>query len=134
MQVMSDEMLRIIRINFRSQGRRSGGSWKRITPRWAKQKRREGLDPRILFASGRLEQSFHRDGPNQKIVYSKRGFTIRSTVPYAAVHQYGFPGKNIRARPFVKFSQHDKRMFAKLLQEYLLQEFSGKSTKRIRLR
>jgi hypothetical protein len=32
----------------------TGRGWKRLTPRWAAEKRRRGLDPRILRATGRL--------------------------------------------------------------------------------
>jgi hypothetical protein len=31
--------------------------WKRLTPDWVREKRRRGLDPRILRATGRLERS-----------------------------------------------------------------------------
>jgi hypothetical protein len=33
------------------------GGWRRITPAWAREKRRRGLDPRTLRATGRLESA-----------------------------------------------------------------------------
>ena len=33
------------------------GGWRRITPRWAQQKRRAGLDARTMRATGRLESA-----------------------------------------------------------------------------
>lgn len=35
----------------------SSRGWKRLTPGWVSEKRRRGLDPRILRATGRLERS-----------------------------------------------------------------------------
>ncbi len=33
------------------------GGWRKITPRWAQQKRRAGLDPRTMRATGQLESA-----------------------------------------------------------------------------
>lgn len=50
--------------------------WKRITPEWAAEKRRRGLDPRVLRATGRLE-SILTNAPTGEIRFSAGNGELR---------------------------------------------------------
>lgn len=66
-----------------------GRGWKRISPEWAATKRRRGLDPRVMRATGRLE-SILTNAPQGEVRFDafngvlRWGLPWRSTAYYAA--------------------------------------------------
>ena len=114
-RVIADLMLGIMGKVFDSQGRRGGGSWRRLTEEWLSRKREDGLDPRILHASGALRESVTRRGALDQIIdISNDGLLFGSQLPYAERMHYG--DSHIPARPYInKFTEKDLRQMKQIL-------------------
>jgi phage gpG-like protein len=116
-----EDMFRVIRMTFQSQGRRGGGSWKALDPATVAAKERRGLDPRILFGRHRLVNSFtQRGNVNMRSSITRHDIRLRSTLPYADVHQYGDEDRGIPARPFIRFLPTDRQRWVKMCETYLI--------------
>lgn len=121
-----EDMFRIIRINFESQGRRGGGSWKYLDPKTVAAKQRQGLDPRILMAKLKLVHSLTRRGDrNMRSAVANDRIYLRSTLPYAETHEYGDEERGIPARPFIQFLPTDRVRWVKMCESYLKGAMSG---------
>lgn len=122
-----EDMFRIIKINFESQGRRGGGSWKLLDPATQKAKEDAGLDPRILIARGRLMNSMTRRGDrNMRSSVTKGQIRIESTLPYAGVQNFGsLDEDHIPARPFIRFLPTDKLRWMKMCESHLMAAMRG---------
>jgi len=75
---------------------------------------------RILFQEGGLAAGIQVED------VSNDGFVLGSAAKYSSVHQEGFyptigmiPGKRIPARPFMGFSEENKRRIAIMIRDYL---------------
>jgi len=86
-----------------------GGRPERWTPR--------KVEPRpyhpVLNKTGRLKESFY-------IMEVKDGVTIGNKTPYQAVHNFGYPEKNIAQREYMIVQEDDKRKIAKDIIEDIL--------------
>jgi len=112
MVMVSNEMLRIERATFDSEGRRGGGSWARDTDAWMISKQRRNLDPRIGHARLALRDSVSQLGaPNQILRLTPKSVTLGSHLPYAATEQ--------KHRPFLKFTASDREKMNLIISEYL---------------
>lgn len=106
---------------FDSQGRRLGGQWKRLTDDWKFRKKREHLDPKILRANLYLMKSVTQfNARYQKVQIANGTLTLTSTLPYARVHQKGYPPRKIPARPYIKVSPNDRKVMRAILTEHIL--------------
>lgn len=113
MELTALEMLRIIRLNFESEGRRGGGSWRKDTQEWLLRKFRMGLDPRINRATRALYDSFAFPGaPNQQLVITDHSVILGSNLPYAGYVQ--------RERPFVKYTERDRLRLRAIIRDHLM--------------
>lgn len=118
---VADDIMRVIRATFTSQGRRYGGSWEYLDRETVRDKAREGKDPRILIASQRLMDSWtKRDHDDQRLRVTTRSITLDSAVPYAEVHQEGDEEMGIPARPYIAFDRRDVDRWAKIVERDLL--------------
>ena len=118
---VADDMMRVIRMTFYSQGRRYGGSWTFLKPDTIKQKARKHQDPRILIANEKLMNSFtKRRSRNQILRITADSIELDSKLSYAATHQFGDEGRGIPARPFIAFDPRDERRWAKICEDELL--------------
>jgi len=127
-----DDITEIEETVFNSGGRRAGGSWKRVTPRWQRRKAAKGLDARTMHATKRLRRSLTYRGDPEMIqdVRPLEG-TIRfgTKVPYAEMHAKGLHG--MPKRPVITFTQGDKKRWAKKIAKFVKKEYSGRArTKR----
>lgn len=121
---IADDMMKVIRLNFTSQGRRGGGSWQGINKAWRNRKIKELKDPRILIKSGRLMNSWTiRGNRDQKLAFTPTGFTLDSDVPYGIFHQEG-SGHNPK-RQFISFSSTDRRRWTKMMRDDLMSAYRG---------
>jgi phage virion morphogenesis protein len=112
--------------NFESQGRRGGGSWRQLTARWLEWKMEAGYDPRILHMTGALRRSMSiYEDENQEINIDDNSVEVRSTLPYAAAHQFGT--NRIPARPYLEFVEGDPRRWASQCERYLISAMAGYS-------
>lgn len=53
------------------------GGWRRDTPKWIKQKRRQGLDARTLRATGRLEAALTSGAKQAGVTFTAYNSTLR---------------------------------------------------------
>ena len=119
---IADDMMRVIRMTFTGQGRRYGGSWHALDIATVREKRRRGLDHRILIARGRLMDSYTKPRSRNQILRIDRDtIELGSKLDYAAVHQFGDDDKGIPARPFIDFDHRDHSRWARIVERELLQ-------------
>lgn len=91
--------------------------WRRISPEWAAEKRRRGLDPRIMRATGALE-SVLTNAPVGAVQFSaynaelRWGLPYRSSVYYAAVQAK-------RGRRAVVIDKVARRAISERVQRYV---------------
>jgi len=101
----ADFLMHITDMTFESQGRRGGGSWKRISEAWKARKEDLNLDPRILHATLRLRKSLTRRGHSEQVlIMNRKELKFGTSVPYA--------GRQNAVRPFLKLTSSDRRMLA----------------------
>lgn len=116
---IADEMERIIDATFKSQGRRGGGSWRHVTHEWADRKRRERLDPRIMYATHRLINSLTKKNNKEHIRrVTQSSATVGSRVPYASAAG--------RTRPYMRFTKHDANNLAAILNRHIMAGYRGR--------
>jgi len=116
---VADDMMRIVEINFTSQGHRGGGSWKVLTPRWIARKAKKGLDPRILFANHHLYKSMtERGDPGMDLEIDDHHVHLSSQVEYAEAHNWG--NDHVPARPFAYFLPQDRDRWVKICESHLI--------------
>lgn len=121
-----EDMFRVIRATFTSQGRRYGGSWKALDPKYVERKLNRGLDPRILIARSKLMDSMTRRGDrNMRSHVTRADITLDTTLPYADTHQYGDEDRGIAARPYVRFYPQDRSRWVKILEDHLMGAMRG---------
>ena len=118
------DMMYVIGLNFASQGRRGGGSWRQLTPEWLARKMAAGLSPEILVATGALHDSMTQPGdPDQFYQVTNRSIKLESRLPYAEAHQHG--NDHLPARPFVHFMPSDRERWVKMCERYLREAMGG---------
>lgn len=124
--LVREDMFRVIRAQFTSQGRRGGGSWKFLDPKTIERKINKGLDPRILMARHRLMDSFtKRKSRYMRSKVTKDRITLSSTLPYADTHQYGDEDRGIPARPFIKFLPNDRKRWVTMCERQIMEAMRG---------
>lgn len=122
------------RRNFETRGVSGGSPWRDLAHATVARKRREGLDPRILRATGRLYHSLvggagparglggrfepGRGDHVERIAGSQ--LTWGSSVSYGIFHQSSAPRRVIPYRPPVRLSQQMRRDAAKAMQQALV--------------
>lgn len=106
-------MMGFIERTFHSGGRRGGGSWAQITDEWLTRKVRNGLDPRIGYATHALVESLTVLGAaGQELEITPQSVRLASHLPYAATQQ--------RHRPFVKFTPTDHLRIRDTVRNHLI--------------
>lgn len=82
---------------------KSKGAYEDLSEKYKKRKIKEkGFAYPILKRDGDLEKSLTvRGGPGNITIVEDKFLIVGSAVPYAAVHQFGAPSKNIPSRPIV---------------------------------
>jgi phage gpG-like protein len=127
---VGDYLMQITDTQFNSQGRRGGGSWKRLDPKWLKFKAKKGWDLRILHQmhpkSGSLRRSVTvRRATGQVLEIEKDSLNFGSSIPYAARHQFGVQGKT-PARPFIRILKTDETKIRNTLRDHIMQAWERK--------
>jgi phage gpG-like protein len=120
LEIISEDLFRVVEATFQSQGRRGGGSWKQLSEKWAKYKEAHDLDPRILYAREYLVDSMTvRGDPAQDLRITNKTLHLGSYLPYAHLQNYG--GGKVPARPYIDFTEHDLRRWVKICEDYLIE-------------
>lgn len=121
LEKIAEDTTDVIKINFSSEGRRGGGSWKFLKEDTI---RRRGFSGSILRVTDRLYESVAIfRGPGQTVHITAKKFTISTSVPYAATHQYG--RDKIPARPYVQFVPGDRTRWSNIIQRHLIEAMRG---------
>lgn len=103
---------------FNSQGRRGGGSWKKLSPAWVKRKADLGLDPRIGHATLAMRNALTKPNQdNQMIKIQKQQLIFAVSLPYIKTQQ-----KN---RPVIKMSKNDTAHIRGIMTNHLMGVFAG---------
>ena len=119
--VADDLMKRVIAVNFSSEGRRGGGSWKHLQEETIKRKLAAGESIKILVATGALRDSMTvRDHSEQYLHITNRYLELSSYLPYAVVQDEGGGRSDLPARPFVEFLESDVFRWANICERYLI--------------
>lgn len=116
---------------FTSEGRRGGGSWKQLTPKYEKWKRAQpGAKTKILQFKGPLRKSMtKRKQRNQHLVIERTEVIIESTLDYARKMQFGHAPRNVPARPFVRLTEFDRRNINKIIKDHLMRQWKRGGTR-----
>lgn len=105
--------------NFDTAGRHASGGWAPLKPATVADKRRRGLDRRILHATLRLRRSLTQAGaPDGIRVITAHSAAIGTTVPYARFHQSG-TSKMPRRRP-LELNEQARKRSVKIVQRYII--------------
>lgn len=112
---IGEDMMRIEKIVFSSQGRRGGGQWKKLKPETVK---RKGSNV-ILVDTGTLETSLTEPNAKFQILNTTRsGLEFGTSDPVAVFHDEG-RGNNPR-RPLFKFVAGDQKRWNKMITDALM--------------
>jgi phage gpG-like protein len=118
--LVREDMFRVTKVQFESQGRRGGGSWRGLTEAWALRKEVLGRDPRILYSQHKLIKSWtERSSRNMRSRVTKDRIDLQSSLVYAGVHQFGYSERNIPERPYIKFVRGDHERWTKICMRHL---------------
>lgn len=113
-----DYLFKINEQQFESQGRRGGGSWRKLTTKWAQRKQRQGQDIRILHQSHTLRRSVtRRRARGQILEFTPTSVTLGTRLPYAGRHQ--------RERPFLVTTATDRENMRNLIRDHLMEVWGG---------
>lgn len=121
-RIIYEDLLRIEKAIFASQGRRGGGSWRRLKPDTIKRKG----SSEILVDTGALKTSLTEPGaPYQILNMGNTEMEFGSELGTAAIHQSGAPSRNIPARPMIRFTQADHARWNDILLQHLTRSLRG---------
>lgn len=95
---------------FNTRGRGSWPALKQSTVQW---KRREGMDSRILRATGKLFESLAK---SPDVDTGKHDISFKTDVPYARFHD---TGKGVPRRRLIDLTAAEQQAIAEAIQEYV---------------
>lgn len=114
------DMIRASLALFNSQGRRGGGSWKRLKPETIQRKGSEI----ILVETGALRASLTELGaPFQILSVTNNSIEFGTSHPAAGIHQYGTRDGRIPARPIIKFTPRDDVKWTNMITRHIMAPF-----------
>ena|SRR5215831_2559237 len=122
-QLIALDMMEITNTQFTSEGRRGGGSWKRLAPSTIRKKG----SSQILQDTGKLIDSLTVPGHGLQILnigFNEIEYGTRR--PWAFVHQHGSRDGHVPARPFLRFRVEDEARWRGMLAQWILEPFEVK--------
>jgi phage gpG-like protein len=118
LEVVADDMMRVVRATISSQGRRYGGSWHALNPQYLARKIKKGLDPRIMVATGKLLSAYGmRGSPFQRLRIFPDRLELGSNLDYPRFHETGTSKMSQRA--FLEFYPQDRKRWADMVTSYV---------------
>ena len=103
---------------FTSQGRRGGGSWAEDSTEWLARKAREGLDPRVNFATWALYDAMTELGAEGQIVeITPNSLRFGTDLPEA--------GPSQRFRTFIKPTESDRMAMGNIIKHHFVRAWEG---------
>jgi len=121
-----EDIYRVVKATFESQGRRHGGSWAHLSEKWQERKIKMGWDPRILY--GKPTQTLMRSMTvrghyMQRTKVTRHSVEVGTRVVYADVQQHG--NADIPARPFINFHGRDRDRWAQMVADHVMKATRG---------
>lgn len=114
-------MMEITNKNFTSEGRRGGGSWKRLATSTILRKGHS----QILVETGDLIDSLTMPGHEYSILnFTPEGLEYGTDRPWAFVHQHGRNDGTIPQRQFLEFLPSDEARWRAMFEVHILRPFS----------
>lgn len=112
---------------FTSEGAYAGERWVPLNPAYAAYKQRHWGPKPILQRDGTLMASFVNMGdPNHVYITGPTFAEMGSRVHYAPAHQWGYPPRNLPARPMIReFTRAEGEQFVDVVLAYLLTKAQG---------
>lgn len=115
---------------FASNGRRGGGSWKRLKPDTVRKKGVFDIlrtrDANLAYSEPGNDALFDSltkiNAPFQILEVSRRGVEFGTSVPAAGIMQEGSSKRNIPARPFMRFTQNDVDRWNEMIIAHLMRD------------
>ena len=135
LRMIRTDVFRIEEALLRSQGRRGGGSWKRLRP----DTRRKKGSSRIIYTAGAREgyseygdntlvkSLTQLDAPFHHSRVEHFSLTFGTDRPYAHTHQYGSSARHIPARPLVRFTEQDQQRWIGWIGAHMMRPYRGQS-------
>ena len=128
LRLIAKDMMRVEGELFVSQGRRGGGSWKRLRPSTVRQKG----NTTILYDTGDLFRSLTRFRAQFQVLNfdTQNGVELGTDRPWAYVHQYGDDRtpQHVPKREFLRVRDRDVEKWSAWLMEYLMAAFEENET------
>lgn len=125
------DMLEIEKSIFSSRGHRGGGSWAALKPDTVRKKG----NTQLLYTTG-AKPGYSKNGnnalyssvseldaPGQIFQTYKHSLHFGTSLPEGWTMQQGAPAKNIRARPFLKFTERDTIKWERMILDHLMEPF-----------
>ena len=115
---MADHVVTMNQRQFDGQGTYYGGGWSALSPKYAAWKAKQRPGASILVFDGTLRESL-TERPFGVDEITNKSMTVGTGVEHAKYHQDGtdkMPARPILGRP----TREDTKMWAKLLQEYIV--------------
>lgn len=114
---MADNLAVWNRRQFDTEGRSGSGGWRKLARKTLQAKRRKGITPRILVASGRLRDDLTRRPFGVERI-GRQEMTVGTDRKYARFHQRGTA--TMPKRPPMELTEANRRQLTKILQKYLV--------------
>lgn len=114
---IADLLRNVARKQFDSEGEYASGGWKPLAEATVERKRKAGLDPRILHATGALRDSLTGRGAGHIQKVLPQALHWGSSVAYGKFHQSG-TSRMPQRRPF-NLREPDRRAVMKELQRHI---------------
>lgn len=126
-EMIGEQMLEIEKLQFESEGERSGDPWTPLQQTTVDRKAAAGLDPRILHATLALEKSLTTRGGDNRFIVTPNMLIFGSELEYAGVHQNPKESNPLPRRRPIDFTEADKVGFIKTLQAWIMAGMRVKS-------
>ncbi len=102
---------------FASEGQYGSGGWAPLAASTIASKQRQGLDSRILHATGALRDSLAGEGTGALREVTRSQLIFGTTVPYARFHQLG---QGVPQRRPLEAPEGDRREMVRILQRAIV--------------
>lgn len=117
-----EALYRGIRANFMDGSSADGSPW---PPHKESTVRRHGPHPLLILSGSLLESATSESGKGSYLEVTDNEITIGVKLPYAKVQQFGYPPKNIPARPYYDVPDSIGDQVEGLLRDYYLGVLRG---------
>lgn len=113
MEIIGAKMLADTMKNFSKQSNPAGMKWQALKATTLDRRRKEGKGGKILMDIMTLRNSIAYKAYQKKV-------DLFTNLVYSAVHQYGYPKRNIPARPYMGFIDRTTASYQRILTRWVM--------------